>query len=148
MKTSCRLETILGKDLVNDNTRANGKLGGDLILTCWWIWLLWLTQINFLWTLLLSLRLSWSFLPIQVDQPSKADWKPLFQSFICIWLRVISIICAAGFGSELLPTFPSLNRNQGLYESGKGKLTFIEHLLCAMLFHDYSIYDVGISHEE
>ena len=34
MKTSCKLETILGKDLVNDNTRANGKLGGDLILTC------------------------------------------------------------------------------------------------------------------
>ena len=70
------------------------------------------------------------------------------QTFICIWLTVISIICAAVFGYELLPAFPSLNRNQGSYESGKGKLTFIEHLLCAKLFHDYSKYEVGISHEE
>ena len=74
--------------------------------------------------------------------------EPLHRTFICIWLTVISIICAAVFGYELLPAFPSLNRNQGSYESGKGKLTFIEHLLCAKLFHDYSKYEVGISHEE
>lgn len=86
IQTSCKLETILGKNLVNDNTHANVKLGGDLILTCWWTWLLWLTQINFLWSLLLSLRLSWSFLPIQIDQPSKADWKPLFQSNLYLYL--------------------------------------------------------------
>ena len=34
IQTSCKLETILGKNLVNDNTHANVKLGGDLILTC------------------------------------------------------------------------------------------------------------------
>lgn len=34
MQTNCKLETILGKNLVNDNNRANVKLGGDLILTC------------------------------------------------------------------------------------------------------------------
>ena len=34
IQTSCKLETILGKNLVNDNTRANVKLGGALILTC------------------------------------------------------------------------------------------------------------------